>query len=131
MTEGPASNLLASLRRVVGTLIAMARTRFELLVVEFEEERARVGVLLLLAALTFLCLMLGIILVTFLIIVVFWDTYRLQSVIALAVIYLGAAFILWRIMVAKAREQPRLFAATLAELQHDQDQLQGEEKGGA
>ena len=51
MAQGPASNLLASLRRVFGTLIAMGRTRFELLVVEFEEERARLGVLLLLGAL--------------------------------------------------------------------------------
>src|SRR5438067_705098 len=40
MTQGPAANLLASLKRMVGTLAAMAETRLELLVVEFEEERA-------------------------------------------------------------------------------------------
>ena len=131
MAQGPASNLLASLRRVFGTLIAMGRTRFELLVVEFEEERARLGVLLLLGALTFLCLMLGIILVNFLIIVAFWDTYRLHSVVVLAIVYLLVAFVLWRMVVAKAREQPRLFSATLEELRRDESQLRSDEKGGA
>jgi uncharacterized membrane protein YqjE len=124
MTNGPAANLLASLKRMVGTLVAMAETRLELLVVEFEEERARVGVLLLYAALAMLFLAMGIILITFLIIVLCWDSYRIQSVGGLAAFFLVGGFVLWRIMRAKAREKPRLFAASLAELHRDREQLQ-------
>jgi uncharacterized membrane protein YqjE len=126
MAQGPAANLLASLKRVVGTLVAIAETRLELLVVEFEEERARVGVLLLYAALAMLCLALGIILLTFLIVVLFWDSYRIQSVSGLAVFFLIAGGVLWRVMSAKAREKPRLFAASLSELHRDREQLHGE-----
>jgi uncharacterized membrane protein YqjE len=128
MTDGPAGNLLASLRRAGGTLLALVETRIELIVVEFEEERARLGVLLLIGALAFVCLALGIALVTLFIIVLFWDTYRLEAIGGLAVLSLLAGGLLFRAMRTKAREQPRLFAASIAELRRDREELHG---GGA
>lgn len=128
MADGPAANLLASLRRVMSTLIAMVETRLELLVVEFEEERVRLGEMLVLGALAFLCLMLSIILIAFLIIVLFWETHRIESMLGVIVFFLLAAFALGRAVVAKKRERPRLFAATLGELRRDREELRGDTK---
>ena len=128
MTDGPAGNLLASLRRAGGTLLALVETRLELFVVEFEEERARLGGLLLIGALAFLFLALGIALVTLFLIVLFWESHRLEAIGGLAVLSLLAGGLLFRTMRAQAREKPRLFAASIAELHRDRKELHG---GGA
>jgi uncharacterized membrane protein YqjE len=125
MNDKPAGNLLASLKRALGTLLAIIETRLELLVVEFEQERARLGVLLLLGALAFLCFALGIILVTFFLIVLFWDSHRLEAIGALAALFLIGGGLLWLTLNAKARERPRLFAASIAELDRDRERLRG------
>jgi uncharacterized membrane protein YqjE len=125
MTHGPAGNLLASLRRAGGTLLALVETRLQLFVVEFEEERARLGVLLLIGALAFLCLALGIALVTLFLIVLFWDSHRLEAIGTLAVLLLLVGGFLFRAMCAKARQPPRLFAASIAELRRDREELHG------
>jgi uncharacterized membrane protein YqjE len=111
---------------MMGTLIAIGQTRLELLVVEFEEERGRVGVLLLLAGLAFLCLTLGIVLVTFFIVIAFWEDYRIQVSGGLAAFFLIVGGILFKVMLGKAKEKPRLFAASLSELDRDRRQLQAE-----
>ncbi len=105
--------------RIATTLVAMARTRLALAAVEAQEETQRV---LGYAAWTLLAAFLGagaLMLVALFVIVLFWDTHRLPAIGAMAGVFaLAAAAILLRVR-AHLAAQPRMMAATLAELDKD------------
>lgn len=115
--------LLDSLKTLVATLLAMGRTRLELLSVEFEEERVRLGAILIWTFVALFCAALGVVLFTLLLVVIFWDTNRLLALGVLALFFLLAALLCARIALDKARAKPRLFATSLAELSTDREQL--------
>ncbi|MES1982816.1 MAG: phage holin family protein [Pseudomonadota bacterium] len=129
LTETPAQDagaqggLYNSLRRLAATLLAMGRTRLELLSVEIEEERERLSSMLLWTLVALFCAAWGVALVTVLIMVVFWDTHRLRAIGILALLFLGGAILAARLVQAKARSKPRLFATSLGELAKDQQQI--------
>lgn len=124
---GPAAaespGLLASLRRLAATLVAVFQTRLELLATEVEEERIRLGRLLLLGAAAAFFLALGILTFTLFVIVLFWDTHRLLVTGLLAALYLGAGLAIAFAARREALARPRLFAASLSELAKDRERL--------
>lgn len=124
---GPAAaespGLLASLRRLAATLVAVFQTRLELLATEVEEERIRLGRLLLLGAAAAFFLALGILTLTLFVIVLFWDTHRLLVTGLLAALYLGAGLAIALAARREALARPRLFAASLSELAKDRERL--------
>lgn len=124
---GPAaaesSGLLASLRRLAATLVAVFQTRLELLATEVEEERVRLGRLLLLAAAAAFFLALGILTLTLFVIVLFWDTHRLLITGLLAALYLGVGLAIGLAARREVLARPRLFAASLSELAKDRERL--------
>jgi uncharacterized membrane protein YqjE len=122
-TPGGGKGLLASLATLASTLVAIAHTRLDLLSSDLEEERAHLLSLLVLALSALFFLGIGVLLATLLVVVAFWDTYRLPVLAVLAVIFLAAGISAWRIALHKARTKPRLFAASLAELLKDRQQL--------
>ena len=73
-TSGGSKGLLESLTILAGTLVAIAHTRLDLLSVDLEEERAHLLSLLVLTLAALFCLGIGVVLVTILIVVAFWDT---------------------------------------------------------
>jgi uncharacterized membrane protein YqjE len=99
------------------------QTRLELLATEVEEERVRLGRLLLLGAAAAFFLALGILTLTLFVIVLFWDTHRLVVSGLLAALYLGAGLALAFAARREARARPRLFAASLSELAKDRERL--------
>lgn len=115
--------LLQSLRNLAATLVAVLQTRLELLAAEVEEERVRLGRLLVLAVVAIFFLSLSVLTFTLFVIVLFWDTYRLPVIGGIAAVYLiiggGAVFAARRQAAAK----PRLFSASLAELTKDRERL--------
>ena len=121
--SGQRAGLFDSLKTLAATLVAMGHTRLELLSTEIEEERVRLSSMLLwtLVALFFaaLCIML----LTLLLLVVFWDTHRLLVVGILALLFLLGAVMAGRVVLGKAKAKPRLFASSLAELSKDHGQL--------
>lgn len=117
------SGLLASLRRLAATLVAVFQTRLELLATEVEEERVRLGRLLLLGAAAAFFLALGMLTLTLFVIVLFWDTHRLLVAGLLAALYLGAGLAIAFAARREARARPRLFAASLSELAKDRERL--------
>ena len=128
--DGPADaargGLLHSLRALLATLLITARTRGELLQVEIEEERLRViGIAVLVVAAGFF-LALALLVLTFFVILLFWDSNRLLATGLVALIYLligiGFAFAARQ----RARVKSKLFAASLAELAKDSERLTGE-----
>jgi uncharacterized membrane protein YqjE len=99
------------------------QTRLELLATEVEEERVRLGRLLLLGAVAAFFLALGMLTLTLFVIVLFWDTHRLLVTGLLAALYLGAGLALALAARREASARPRLFAASLSELAKDRERL--------
>jgi uncharacterized membrane protein YqjE len=122
-TPGGSKGLLESLTILAGTLVAIAHTRLDLLSVDLEEERAHLFSLLVLALTALLCVGIGVVLATILLVVAFWDTHRLLALGALAGFYLVIGMGVWAFALHKARTKPRLFAASLSELFKDRQQL--------
>jgi uncharacterized membrane protein YqjE len=120
---GHAAGLLTSLKSLLSTLLSIAHTRLELISTELEEERARLQEFLALMLVSVFCLGFGFLLLTFFIVAVFWDTYRLSVLGGLAVFYLGSGITAAVALRRKIRSKPRLLAATLAELSKDRDSL--------
>lgn len=120
---GRSGGLLASLRRAGATVVEIVYTRLELLTTEFEEERARVARALWLAAIGALCLATCAVLVVVFIVVLFWDTYRLQAIGVLAGGF-GVAGIFTLLALRKLMTERRhMFEQSLAELRADHDRL--------
>lgn len=122
-TPGDGKGLLASLSTLVATLVAIVHTRLDLLSSDLEEERAHVLSLLVLSLSALFFLGIGVLLATLLVVVAFWDTYRLPVLAVLTGLFLAAGITAWRIALHKARTKPKLFAASMSELLKDRQQL--------
>jgi uncharacterized membrane protein YqjE len=80
-----------------------------------------------LGAISLFCVMLGVILLTFFIVLIFWDTYRLFALGSLTVFFLATGIILAVIVRNKIKLAPKLFAASMLELTKDRDHLTSHE----
>lgn len=122
-STGRATGLLASLRRLLATGVEILQTRIELLSVELEEEGVRLRELMLYALVALFFLGFGLLLLTLLVVVIFWDTHRLPVLVGITALYLaigiGSALRVRRTL----KTRPRLFAATLGELGKDREHL--------
>ena len=128
--SGPAAGpgLLASLRRLVATSIEIAQVRIELFAVELEQEKLRVFDGLMWAALALLLLAVGLSLGAGLLMMLFWDGYRLPALALLCALFLGAG--VWVARLARRRlSNPGGSAvdASLGELARDRESLRGRE----
>lgn len=111
--------LLDALRAFGGTLAETACVRGALFTVELREQVERGRHMLLLVALAIVLLHTALVLATFLVAAVFWDTHRFAALGAMAAVYLGCgAAALGRLRGAvTANSAP--FAASLGELHED------------
>jgi len=115
--------LLSSLTTFVATLVAIIHTRLELLSNDLEEGRAHVLSLLMLTWATLFFFGVGMVLVSLLLAIIFWDTHRFLVLGTLAGFFLLAGVGTWYLAVRKMRARPRLFSASLGELIKDRNQL--------
>jgi uncharacterized membrane protein YqjE len=115
--------LFGSLRGLLGTLLALAHTRLELLGTEVREEFVRLGFVLVwgLAALFFAGL--SVTLVSVALVAAFWETHRMLVITLLAAGFLVVSALALRAMLSLLREKPRLFEASLGELERDRSRL--------
>jgi uncharacterized membrane protein YqjE len=120
---GPAAGLLSSAQALAATLLGMLQTRMELLSTEVEEEWVRVITLLAIGFVGVLCLALGTVLVVALVVVAFWESYRLLAIASLALLFVIAGLVLLRAMNVRYQAKPRLFAASVEQLARDRAQL--------
>ncbi|HXV07143.1 MAG TPA: phage holin family protein [Burkholderiales bacterium] len=116
------AGLVGSLRALAATLVAIAHTRLELVGVELREEFARLGAVLLWGYLALFCGSVAMVLLT-LALAVLWAEHRLIVLGVAAALFLVLALLAARAAVAVARRKPRLFEASLTELEHDNRQL--------
>ncbi len=118
----PPAGLFASLRGVFVTVLGIASTRFELIGIEVAEERERLVGLLITAVAAVFALSFAVLLLTMLMVALYWEN-RLMALGACAAVYaLAGAWLVTRLR-AQLAEHPPLFAATIAELEKDRDAL--------
>jgi uncharacterized membrane protein YqjE len=115
--------LIASLKKLSATLIAIGQTRLDLLATEIEEERERLFSILIWTCITLFFAALAVIIASLLIVVYYWETYRLISISTLLLIFITAAGFAWKVVCKMSKDKPRIFSATLAELSKDHEQL--------
>jgi uncharacterized membrane protein YqjE len=119
----PAEGLLNSLKNLTVTLIAIIHTRLELISTDLEEGRERFISLLAMAFVSLFSLCFGAVLLTILVVVVFWDTHRLLVLGSLTGLFLISGAVLGAIVVGKLKSMPRMFEASLAELIKDHQEI--------
>ena len=77
--SAPATGLLASLRRLLGTVLEMAQVKLEIFGNELELEKRRLADGLLWGAAALVMLSLGLVLLCGFVVLLFWDGYRLAA----------------------------------------------------
>lgn len=117
------SGLFGPLSEILTTLLAVLRTRLELISTEIEAERERLKEMILLSLIVVFCASLGVLLLTLFVVALFWETHRLYILGGLTVLYLGVSLIVGLILRRKARAKPKLLSATLTELGKDYEHL--------
>ena len=123
MTDGTPPRARRGLRGaaagLAAALLGLGRTRLELAAVEFEEARARTAQNLALVGIAAVCFAFAILAASFLVVVLFWDTYRIAALCGVTIVYsLLGLLAMWRLAERKKASAPA-FAATLAELERD------------
>lgn len=126
MALGPTQRVFSAAKRLLKSLVANGETRLRLAVLELEEERARLLTLLLLAGASLLLLLLGVATLTALVIVLFWDTYRLTAIGVSAGVLIGTSVLIALIAIRQAK-QHTLFKETLRQLAADRALLEAKD----
>ncbi|HQR53067.1 MAG TPA: phage holin family protein [Burkholderiales bacterium] len=115
--------LLVSLRRLAATGVEIAYTRLEILTSDLEEERARLGSMIITGVLGLFCTFMASILFTILIVVLLWETHRVPVLALLGGIFLLGAVLCWRSFQQQRQDRPAFLATTLGELAKDRREL--------
>jgi len=119
--------LLASLKNLSATLIAIAYNRIELFSLDLEEKRQELMSLLVMTLISLFCFFIGMVLLAIFILVVFWDTHRLLVLGTLTAVFLVAGTALCVVAMRKLTVMPKVFKNSLAELSKDHQLLDGTE----
>jgi len=121
--QRPAGGISGALSQLAASLVALLHTRFELLTIEFEEERERAKDLVVLTVIATVFFSFALIVLSVLVVFLFWDTHPVGALVGVTLVYLaiGAA----ALIVLQRSRDTRPFAATLAELEKDVQALRG------
>ncbi|AXS78677.1 phage holin family protein [Dechloromonas sp. HYN0024] len=120
--EAGRAGLFAALKNTLATLIAIGKTRAELLVTELEEEKLRLISLWSKAIGAAFTLAVGVLLGVFALILAFWEQ-RVVVCSILALLFITAGLVLIASLKRQAAQPSKLFRASLSELETDMAQL--------
>ncbi|MFO1415213.1 MAG: phage holin family protein [Burkholderiales bacterium] len=117
--EPGGGTLHGALARLADALLGLARSRVELVGIEYREERDRLAQQLMLMTAAVGCLLFALFFAAAAVVAAFWDTYRLHAIVGVAIFFaVGGAVLLWR-RQELANTSPLPFAATVGELEKD------------
>lgn len=116
--ESSRTGFFSALKNLLATLLAIGKTRAELLVTEIEEEKFRLMSLWSKAIAAAFLLAIGLIMLAFCLALAFWE-YRVLVFGFFAVIFLGAGLFCVVALRRQSAEPSRLFRTSLAELETD------------
>lgn len=120
--EGSREGLFSALKNIVATLIAIGKTRAELLVTELEEEKFRLMSLWAKAIGAAFLLALGVVMVVCCVALAFWEQ-RVVVFGVFAVLFIGGGAILVGSLKRQASQPSKMFKSSLSELEADMAQL--------
>jgi len=104
-------------KRILHTVCDLAQTRLELFLVELKEERIRLFDALLLLVIGVVCALLTLVLLTFTLVLIFWDQ-RVLVLVLLTLLYgVGAGAAFWTLR--QRLQDWQTLPATLEELKKD------------
>lgn len=115
--------LLDSVKALASTLIAMGQTRLELLSTEIEEEREWLTSMMIWTLVALFCAAIAVVLAAMLIVIIFWDSYRILALSLLICVFILGAGFAWRMVFDITRNKPRLFTSSLEEMSKDREKL--------
>lgn len=119
----PPGGLRDAFGRIGANALALVHTRIALAGIELVEERDRLKSALILVIVGVVFAAFALMTATIFVIALFWDTHREGAIIGVTVFYaLVAVLALWRASSIR-HDAPAPFAATLAELEKDREQL--------
>ncbi len=122
--EDGREGLFSSLKNLLATVLAIGRTRAELLVVEIEEEKYRLIAMWAKAIGAAFMIALGVIMAVFSLALAFWEQ-RVLLFGLFAALFFSVAAVLVVGLRKQASEPSRLFRASLNELDTDLAELRG------
>lgn len=120
--EGSREGLFAAVKNTAATLIAIGKTRAELLVTELEEEKLRLMSLWSKAIGAAFLLALGVIMAVFCLALAFWEQ-RVLLFGLFAVLFLGGGLLLIASLKKQSQQPSKMFRASLSELEADMAEL--------
>jgi uncharacterized membrane protein YqjE len=120
--------LIASVKSIATTLLAITRTRLELLSTDIEEGWIRLISLLAMAFVALFCLCFGVVLFAIFVIVLLWDTHRLLILGSLTGVFIIIGIVLCVLAIRTLKTMPRIFETSIIELTKDQQHLEANSK---
>ena len=116
-------NLISSLKNLVSTGASIAQTRLELISTDVQIARSKFISLLVMIVFVLFFLFFGLVMLALLIVIYSWETNRILALTLLTSGFLAAGMILAAIILQSLRAMPKLFEATISELQKDREEL--------
>lgn len=120
--EGGREGLFVALKNLFATLLAIGKTRAELLVTEIEEEKFRLMSMWSKAIGASFLFALGLIMFVFCIALAFWEQ-RVLVFGLFSAVFIAGGFLLVSSLRRQAAQPSKLFRSSLAELESDMTQL--------
>jgi uncharacterized membrane protein YqjE len=115
--------LLSSLKNLVFTGASIAQTRLELISTDVQIARTQFINLLIMVIFTLFFLFFGLVILALLIVVYSWESDRMLALSLLTSGFLAVGCILALLVLRSLKTMPKLFAATIAELAQDCQEL--------
>ena len=116
-------NLLSSLNNLFSTGASIAQTRLELISTDVQMARSKFISLLVMIVFALFFLFFGLVMLALLIVIYSWETDRILALTLLTAGFLSVGIILAVVILQSLKTMPKLFEATIAELQKDRKEL--------
>ena len=116
-------NLLSSLKNLFSTGASIAQTRLELISTDVQMARSKFISLLVMIVFALFFLFFGLVMLALLIVIYSWETDRILALTLLTAGFLSVGIILAVVILQSLKTMPKLFEATIAELQKDRKEL--------
>ena len=120
---GQSSGLFDSLRTLARASLALVQTRLQLLANDLEEQRVLLAREMLLALTAAFLLGVSLVFAATFVVVLLWDSFRLLTLAGFALLFLVAAFVAYTRLRLVLLERPKMFSATLQELEKDRESM--------
>jgi uncharacterized membrane protein YqjE len=116
-------NLLSSLKNLVSTGASIAQTRLELISTDVQIARSKFISLLVMIVFALFFLFFGLVMMALLVVIYSWETDRILALTLLTSGFLAVGVILAAVILQSLQTMPKLFEATISELQKDREEL--------